>query len=187
MDTVPDYFVEEFEKTMKIIENCTHTIERCFSSRVAEKGRYHDLTGTDIMPERPEVDLSGLSFPVRELPQNNVDRFVGRADAITAIHRALRPNGKDKPQHCCIWGLGGMGKSQTALRYANMSFTDNEWDVLLWMRAASEQSLNDSFSRSTIRLGLRKPGDQASPQEICDSLHHWLRASSKTNLFYAVQ
>jgi signal recognition particle GTPase len=50
-----------------------------------------------------------------------VDNFIGRRDVLEAMHRAHltnRPTNSNKSVISVLYGLGGAGKTQTALKFA---------------------------------------------------------------------
>jgi hypothetical protein len=59
-----------------------------------------------------------ISFTVQSsvLEVSHVNQFVGRSDELAAIHNNLQHDGSRKT--VVVHGLGGMGKTQLALAYA---------------------------------------------------------------------
>ena len=162
---------------MDKMEHVTKTLEYCYSSHVtAGKGGSRLATHTATLAEKNH-QTENVTFPYRQLPHNNVERFVGRSDMFQAMQAHLKPSGTAETQHFCLWGLGGMGKSQTALAFANLY--GEHFDAIFWVRAASDTLLNQSFSSIAVNLGLRKATEQLLPEENRDAIHGWLRNCSK--------
>jgi hypothetical protein len=66
--------------------------------------------------------------PVFNLPFPRNPFFTGREDQLEAIHAALASRGR-----AALAGLGGIGKTQTALEYAYRH--QAEYDHVFWVRA----------------------------------------------------
>lgn len=70
--------------------------------------------------------------------------FTGREDVLTQLHEALKASGATAlAQRQAISGLGGIGKTQTAIEYARRH--RDEYKALLWAVAESRESLISDF------------------------------------------
>ena len=98
-----------------------------------------------------------------QLPSDNTDHFLGRNDYLSSIVAALDPKGPPKQRSYRIWGLGGVGKTQIALAYANRSIAS--FDVILWVRAETEAALKRSFTDIAINLELEGASTNTSPDD----------------------
>ncbi len=97
--------------------------------------------------------------------------FTGREDILLYLHEALHTNSMvalRQPQ--ALKGLGGVGKTHTAVEYAYRH--REEYRVVLWV------PVNSSSSLATILLPLAKilnlPQEQ-SPDSLLNAFKHWLR------------
>lgn len=77
-------------------------------------------------------------------------KFIGREIELSASCKALeRPNSivqTGKGPACCILeGLGGMGKTQLALKYSLLH--ESDYDAIFWLRAQTEIELSTSYSQ----------------------------------------
>ena len=85
--------------------------------------------------------------------QENSD-FVGQTDILSKLFSALSPKGVPHTQQIlALCGLGGMGKTQIALKYVFQNRA--KYPVVLWAHADSRTKLAESFSRFAVELGLR--------------------------------
>lgn len=100
----------------------------------------------------PSDDLA--DYPVNLLPMAHLSAvFQGREEALSQIDEALE--GPDsKLRSVLIHGLGGVGKTQTALTYAHRNA--NKYDAVFWVR--SETTLSINASMSNIARSLKLPG-----------------------------
>jgi tetratricopeptide (TPR) repeat protein len=104
---------------------------------------------------RPEAPYP---IPVHNLPLPSVS-FVGRQDELEELARRLAEGGRTaitQPRRA-ITGLGGIGKTQLALRYAYTHLAD--YDLIRWLRAEEPASLATGYTGLAAPLGL----DPATP------------------------
>src|SRR6266566_309109 len=79
--------------------------------------------------------------------------FTGREAVLTAIHETLqRSRAAGITQTQAITGLGGVGKSQTALEYAYRHRED--YAFVFWVGAESEETLDRDYAEIARRLDL---------------------------------
>lgn len=104
--------------------------------------------GNATTPERP--------FMV-PFPQNPY--FVGREDTLAALEKALA-DGKVATLTQVMHGLGGIGKTQTAVEYAYRH--RNDYAAILWTRADDEIALTTGYANIANALELPEAGAQES-------------------------
>ena len=99
--------------------------------------------GTPIAPERTK--------PSRwTVPRRN-PYFTGRDDILDELHRALTEGGRAVVGQA-IAGLGGIGKTQTAIEYCHRH--RGAYDAVFWVRAETPEELHTGLADLAGRLAL---------------------------------
>ena len=104
---------------------------------------------------------------VWNLPYDPNPFFTGRREILKEVYDVLKEERK-----AAITGLGGIGKTQTAIQYAHEH--RDEYKVILWANAESQQTLVSDFVSFVdyLNLSLRSDDEQ---QIILDAIFNWLR------------
>ncbi len=98
--------------------------------------------------------------------------FTGREDVLQALHEALRRNNATAlTQVQAISGLGGIGKTQTAVQYAY--HYRHEYNAVFWIRADSEAALHSGFVEIAKLLNLPEQDAQNSDEAV-QAVRRWL-------------
>src|SRR5450759_2127084 len=94
-----------------------------------------------------------------DVPYQRNPFFTGREDVLNQLHHALRTENTVALSHPQgISGLGGIGKTQTALEYAYRY--QNEYNAVFWVRADSITTLTSSLVKLADVLKLPERVEQ---------------------------
>ena len=85
------------------------------------------------------------------VPNIKTEFFTGRDAVLQQLHDALQTGGNTASIQA-LSGMGGGGKTQTALQYAERFEREYEW--VLWTRADSADELRQGLAALTVPLGL---------------------------------
>ncbi|KAF5686956.1 tetratricopeptide repeat domain-containing protein [Fusarium circinatum] len=90
--------------------------------------------------------------------------FFGRQDTIQELDNCLLPSKTllvssqpDKLRVALLLGLGGIGKTETAIEYAYLR--QGAFDAVFWINAADEASIDTDIAKIASRLGINDPVD----------------------------
>ncbi|HEY7417885.1 MAG TPA: FxSxx-COOH system tetratricopeptide repeat protein, partial [Ktedonobacteraceae bacterium] len=110
--------------------------------------------------------------PLWSVPYRRNLFFTGREQMLTSLHTALQARQTVASTYIqAISGLGGIGKTQSALEYA-YRFRD-QYQAVLWARAeTSDVLLADMVSLAEV-LDLPEKGDQGQ-QQVVKAVKRWL-------------
>ena len=116
------------------------------------------------------------------IPYQRSPFFTGREDVLTRLHSALHAEHRVALSHPQgISGLGGIGKTQTALEYAYRYRT--EYAAVFWIRADSITALTSSLVELAHVLELPERNEQ-DQDIVVQAVLRWLRAHSDWLLIY---
>jgi hypothetical protein len=93
-------------------------------------------------------DAFCMTFYLSDAP--DIDYFVGRKDTISSIEIKFGLFGPATQKTVVLHGLGGIGKTQTAIHFARKHQED--YTAVLWFNAKDEDTLRQSFVTNAYRL-----------------------------------
>lgn len=103
--------------------------------------------------------------------------FTGRKDVLDQIHKALTTQGTAAlKQRQAISGLGGIGKTQTAIEYAKRH--QEQYKAVLWAVAESRESLLSDFVAIATALNLPERNIQDQSQTV-RAVKRWLETNTE--------
>ena len=122
------------------------------------------------------IDEHKLAMKKFMVPYQENTRFVGRAKFLQALKDKLFAPDTNRWSHrIALYGMGGIGKTQCALRYVYMN--KEEYDMVYWITAADQSSLLSGYQ--TIAKEARLPGLQnAPPVDVSKAVISWLKQVS---------
>src|SRR5438874_2619019 len=91
------------------------------------------------------------SFPLKTIPYTRNPLFTGREDVLKHLYTTLRA-GKTTALTQAISGLGGIGKTETAIEYAHRY--QDDYDTIMWVKADSRETTMADFVTMAHRLNL---------------------------------
>ncbi|KAI9888711.1 MAG: hypothetical protein M1814_006522 [Vezdaea aestivalis] len=124
----------------------------------------------DIVPDVPgnmeplqqSVDEFRVPFYLSNAPE--IDYFTGRESIMTSMKQTLLSVFKAQRKIVVLHGLGGMGKTQSAIHFAWQHQQD--FTAVLWLNAKDEDSLRQSFQEKTQST--------AGLQKLVETVKEWL-------------
>jgi tetratricopeptide (TPR) repeat protein len=103
------------------------------------------------------------------VPRERSECFTGRANELKTLRALLL---RDKV--VAISGLGGIGKTQTALAYCDLH--KEKYKCVFWIRAESDADVQQGYVQIALQLNL--PGAALSEQERAAAARQWLEQHS---------
>lgn len=111
-------------------------------------------------------------------PHQDNPRFVGREDVLEAMDRQLRTQRKTNTEPCvfALCGLGGMGKTQIALKYAFSGLA--KFPVVLWVAADTYEKMLARYIQFAVELGLAESTND-DQNKARDAVKAWFETSGR--------
>jgi tetratricopeptide (TPR) repeat protein/DNA-binding XRE family transcriptional regulator len=133
-------------------------------------GEVFGKTAAELGLVPPPALGSGIwNIPIMRNPY-----FTGREHLLALLHkRLLATRTTTLTQSLALYGLGGIGKTQTAAEYA-FRYGDN-YAYVFWIRAASRETLVADFVTLAHQLDLPEK-DEQDQSRIVAAVKHWLAA-----------
>lgn len=122
--------------------------------------------------------MSPVTFPVNNVEGFRNLAFHGRQDLLRETHEFLMTPDKPPftgPACVVLHGLGGMGKTATALEYTYVY--QKSYDAIFWLRARSTFELCESYCAIARKLKL----DLQNEKQTCiiEEVKDWLEGTSE--------
>lgn len=111
----------------------------------------------------------GLCFG--SAPQLGYGLFVGRGAELERISRVLRP-GQPKQLRLVLGGVGGIGKTQLAITYAEQN--QEMYDSIFWLNATSQATLNADLRLVAGRFIRASVLESLRDEQVVTRVHQWL-------------
>jgi tetratricopeptide (TPR) repeat protein/transcriptional regulator with XRE-family HTH domain len=125
-----------------------------------------------VPPAQAEPEASTLALAPWNVPSRRNPLFTGREEVLTHLHTFLHASKSVAlTQVQAISGLGGIGKTQTAIEYAYRHRQD--YSAVLWVRADTPEVLTSDFAAlaSTLHLVEQAGHDQ---HRAIQAVKRWL-------------
>ncbi|NEQ42229.1 MAG: tetratricopeptide repeat protein [Leptolyngbya sp. SIOISBB] len=132
-----------------------------------------------IKPPRsnPDVEVISITVPAHNLPYQRNPFFTDRDDIIEELHQRFfeqRITGKSAIE--VVSGLGGIGKTQTAIEYAYRHF--DEYEYIFFVNANSDEEIRSCLREIAKRLQLNL-SDESGWEQVTHAVKMWLVSRRK--------
>ena len=142
--------------------------------RIAEAENERDRIeqALQALEDQDSQDKPKPSLPIWNIPYRQNPYFTGREELLEALHKTLTTEHTTAlTQPRAITGLGGIGKTQTAIEYVYRY--RKEYPVIWWLHAEEPATLAADYAQLAIQLEL--PEHKATEQVIqIQAVQKWL-------------
>jgi DNA-binding XRE family transcriptional regulator len=140
-------------------------------TRVLEIAKYLHLNDEETNELLQAALLDPL--PIWNVPFHRNLFFTGRSGILQQLHSTLLPGAVAASTHPqAISGLGGIGKTHTAIEYAYLY--QGEYSAVLWVQADSREILISEFEKLGHLLNLSGLHEKDQNQTV-SAVKHWLK------------
>jgi NB-ARC domain len=173
-------FQGDFERTVKRLKRMSAAVEKeaDFARMKVDDYKYGEvLQLLKNLKDNKITDDSAVQCYHIPLSSSTSSRFYGRQDDLQAVRQALDPSESvDILRSYAVYGMGGVGKTQLALHYAQAS--KKAFDTILWIAAENTMSMEQSFKDVAQALGLiQTKNDPADALGATLRVKNWLADS----------
>ncbi|GAB1201379.1 hypothetical protein APSETT444_010771 [Aspergillus pseudonomiae] len=147
-------FSREFQHVLKRIQMLSQQVDR-ETQRAATTAalKWNNEMITLFQSLNTGHKDAGPELPCFHVPLTLNDRFYVREDLLDQIADTLSPKaGRSGPRTLALYGIGGAGKTQTALQYAYRA--RDHYDAVLWISADSTVKMAQDYMTVARRLGV---------------------------------
>ncbi|KAI7912142.1 hypothetical protein M0657_010610 [Pyricularia oryzae] len=172
-------FNQRFAQTKTNLEKFSRRIDEVVDMiRLSRESRTAETVA--IIQNTKSKDPS-VRLPCHSIPHGLNLRFFGRESQMGILKETLGPEkNRQEMRAISIHGIGGVGKTQLALQYANTSL--GIYDLIAWVPAESQIKLVQALSAFTTKLGLAEEHDQMDNSQVVQRLKDWLNTCGKNFL-----
>ncbi|KAJ5183227.1 TPR repeat protein [Penicillium capsulatum] len=130
--------------------------------------------------QRADFSFRGpIGFLLGQAPYIASELFVGRGYELDEIAKKLHPDHKaQKQRRLVLGGMGGIGKTQLAIAYAESG--RGSYSSVFWLNAVSEAALKDSFRSTASHIFDGQEPAVLEDKEIIRRVHQWLSTPENT-------
>src|SRR5579871_2312151 len=170
LDRIWDYLQRCAAERRETLSHLVEGVDYVFIESGTDTGSKRD----DVPPPLERVE-SKRGWISRQAPRPN-RLFMGRRDVLDRLHAALKTGATTPvadPQ--ALTGLGGIGKTQTAIAYIYEHWRD--YNHVFWAPSETIEALNEGLASLAEELGLLK-GAPTSKNVALERMHAWFRDES---------
>lgn len=124
-------------------------------------------------------DVAKFGLCLGAAPQLAPENFIGRTKEMEIMRQVLQPGMMStKQQKLVLGGMGGIGKTQLAIAYADQH--RDCYDSVFWLNATSDLTLHSNLSMIAGRILSSKDLMNLSDDQILIRVHEWLSDGRNT-------
>ncbi|KAK5214632.1 hypothetical protein LTR72_012213, partial [Exophiala xenobiotica] len=138
-------------------------------------------TEVRTVTEATEVIKYNLGLHLFDAPEMGEDLFVGRQAEIRQMESILQPQSDTLGsirKVLVLGGMGGIGKTQLAITYAQRRRT--YYTSIFWLNATSEVGLKTSLRNVARRLLPAETASKLDDEQVCVKVSNWLSEHDNT-------
>ena len=149
-------FSSRFEKVISSLRIYSRKVDEIVDMMRLSK-ETHTAETVKAINSLQKLMITDNGTPCHIIPYGLNLKFYGRSVEMDELKNALDPGNEDQTlKVMSIYGLGGVGKTQLALHYANTS--RDSYDAIAWIQADTQTKIIQSLSTFTSKLGLLEGG-----------------------------
>ncbi|RJE22879.1 NB-ARC domain protein [Aspergillus sclerotialis] len=176
-------FRGDFNRTIQRIKRLSMAVEREveLTRMRLDTQKYQEVL--DLMSSLNPHTINGEAKVRHYIPFTESSRFWGREDILIAIDGALRTNKSARTlRSYAIYGIGGVGKTQIALRYANQA--RGKFNGIFWISADNSRTIAQSLMEMLKTLNLIQLDMETDNNAVLLEVKKWLSTNENWLLIF---
>lgn len=174
-------FHGDFHITIENLRNCSRRVDE-EGDMIRMSREAQSAETLQVIQKLNDVRLGNKkTLPCQMVPFGLNPRFFSGSEEVKRVKETLDPRKNEtKLRVMAIYGLGGVGKTQLALHYANTSFS--HYDVIAWIPSETQIKMTQALSVLARKLGLLKESENEDDSQASLKVRDWLDSSGHTFL-----
>lgn len=173
-------FSNDFSKVISNIRHYSRVVDET-ADMIRLSRETHAADTIDAMSFMQDSRAKEMNLPCYMIPYGYNNRFFGRPTEINTLRSVLDPDANtQRLKIISIYGIGGVGKTQLALQYANTS--TKLFDVILWIPSETQIKFMQALANFASQLGIPREDDAQDQYQSIQKVRDWLNVSGKTFL-----
>lgn len=174
-------FNSRFEKVISNLRIYSRKVDEV-ADMIRLSKETHSAETVKAIHSLQKLMISDGGTPCHIIPFGINLKFYGREAEMQELKKILDPGTEHQTLRAIsICGLGGVGKTQLALNYANLS--RGLYDAIAWIQADTQTKLVQGLAAFASKLGLpKKEGGGEDDYQSVQKVRDWLNNSEKTFL-----
>ena len=148
----------------------------------AERYRSKNADDQNHAPRFANI-LTPSNFPIHSVSMSENHDFIGRGNELHTLHKMLvKSHNNAEPVSCVIHGIGGVGKTQFALKFAYKY--RSEFQAVFWVSADPERETEILRTFGAIGRRLRLFDSEEIDQAKVEIIVDWLQTAGTLKSIY---
>ncbi|KAK0616614.1 tpr repeat-containing protein [Immersiella caudata] len=166
-------FNTEYSRVISNVRRLSREVDEVARiARLSRQGSTETAAAFDALQGLRIQNNADIKLPCYIIPYGLNLRFFGRSDELGTLSEHLDPSGTSTQLKAIgVHGLGGVGKSQLALQYANLSM--DRYALIAWIPSESRIKVVQGLSELANKLGLSENATEDDARSI-QKVRDWL-------------
>ncbi len=166
---------------LKAVMNAIQVHKDDFEKETELAFRQYSMRSSIADPSRSSISSVAAVSPQHIVSQRRNPAFLGRDGILDELHADLsvaKPSPLAEPVSCLLRGMGGIGKTQTALEYT-YRFRD-QYQHVFWLPAETTSELAHAYSQIATKVACPELASTAEVSDHSQNARNWLEATGMT-------
>jgi hypothetical protein len=179
VNTIRNIFSSSHRKDLDQIITNVEKHKQQFEDKatLASRKRNEDDHAKILQNVLPVVTVPKVAYPIFNIPFRRNLKFFGREKIMQELHNQLKNVTDDyEPSSSVLHGMGGVGKTQTALEYSYRF--RSQYQCIFWLPAEDSVALSRAYCTIGAQIGFFAFGHEShTSQREIEAVYEWLKTT----------